>query len=191
MLLGPWSSRNQKRRRPRKKFEPEEDDLLSNLVSQFGEDWDAVSNHLPGRNARQVRDRWKSYLSPDINKDPFTDAEDDLLNQKLKEIGPKWVNMTVFFNNRTDAALKNRWQYLSRRLESGKPIVYNKQKKEQKKVSVQAQSQQVTEQDQIPKQKSAFSINPDDMLEFWREIYGEMPVSNYGTIKYDENFLLF
>lgn len=31
---------------------------------------------MPGRNARQCKDRWEKYLNPDINFQPFTQEED-------------------------------------------------------------------------------------------------------------------
>lgn len=55
------------------------------------------------------------YLSPKINKSPFTEEEDDLLIEKYNSFGPRWVKISKFFRNRTDSALKNRWNVLARR----------------------------------------------------------------------------
>ncbi|EAY15029.1 Myb-like DNA-binding domain containing protein [Trichomonas vaginalis G3] len=69
---------------------------------------------MGNRNPRQCRDRYTKYLSPDLNKNPWTPEEDALLISKYHEIGAKWVKMSKFFNNRTDYSLKNRWNVLVR-----------------------------------------------------------------------------
>ena len=101
---------------PKSKFTLEEDNLLKQLVSQFGENnWYHISELMPNRNLRQCKDRWTNYLSPKINNDPWTDEEDNLLLQKFKEYGAKWVRIALSFPNRTDSNVKNRWLVLSRR----------------------------------------------------------------------------
>jgi hypothetical protein len=40
---------------------------------------------------------------------PWSQSEDDLLRQKHSEFGPKWAQISPFFNGRSDVALKNRW----------------------------------------------------------------------------------
>ena len=80
------------RSHPRSGFTPQEDCLLIDLVAQFGNDsWTTIASYMEKRNARQCKDRYNSYLSPTINKGPFTEEEDDLLRKKYNEIGPKWV----------------------------------------------------------------------------------------------------
>ena len=82
------------RSHPRSGFTPQEDCLLIDLVAQFGNDsWTTIASYMEKRNARQCKDRYNSYLSPTINKGPFTEEEDDLLRKKYNEIGPKWVKI--------------------------------------------------------------------------------------------------
>lgn len=114
---------NRKRPVSKKKFTPEEDQELTRLVGIHGENWELIIEYMPGRNVRQVRDRWNCYVSPAINKGPFTREEDALLVEKVEELGPKWVKMTEFFNGRSDTALKNRWQILERRMRQGIQII--------------------------------------------------------------------
>lgn len=97
------------------KFTKEEDETLKKLVASVGKDWDEICECMPGRNVRQIRDRWNNYLSPDVNNSPFTSADDELLVSKFKEIGPKWVQMKQFFKGRSDTALKNRWLIIRRK----------------------------------------------------------------------------
>lgn len=123
----PWKSNKclKDKERHRGKFSPADDDLLRALVVKYGEDWEAVCTEMPGRNPRQVRDRWRTYVDPNINNSPFTRDEDELLEEKYEIFGPKWVKISEFFHNRTDSAVKYRWQYLDRRHRRGKPIIYD------------------------------------------------------------------
>lgn len=101
---------------PKSKFTPEEDILLRQLVSQFGENnWNRIAELMPHRNMRQCKERWTNYLSPKVSNDPWTEEEDALLVQKYKEHGAKWVRIALSFPKRTDSNVKNRWLVLSRR----------------------------------------------------------------------------
>ncbi|EAX97202.1 Myb-like DNA-binding domain containing protein [Trichomonas vaginalis G3] len=71
---------------------------------------------MKNRNARQCKERYTKYLSPDINRNPWTPEEDELLKEKLCQLGPKWVKISKLFDRRTDAALKNRWCILKKSL---------------------------------------------------------------------------
>lgn len=101
---------------PKLQFTPSEDNKLKQFVQMVGDkDWELISQMMENRNPRQCMERWNKYLSPDINRSPWTDEEDALLISKHAELGAKWVKISKFFNNRTDAALKNRWNVLLRR----------------------------------------------------------------------------
>jgi hypothetical protein len=102
-------------RHPRSTFRPEEDFRLRELVRRLGRDWIEVARQMNNRNARQCKERWMNYLSPDVCAQPWTDDDDQLLLQKVAELGPKWVRITSFFPKRTDSNLKNRWFILMRR----------------------------------------------------------------------------
>lgn len=101
---------------PKSKFTSEEDTKLKQLVNQFGiNNWNQISSNMAHRNPRQCKERWFNYLSPLIRKSPWSTDEDELLERKVKEIGPKWVKIAKFFPMRTDIQLKNRWLVLSRK----------------------------------------------------------------------------
>jgi hypothetical protein len=88
-----------------------EDRLLENLVQQHGtSSWDQVAAGLPGRTARQCRERWKHHLSG--REAVWTEAEDDFLWQKVGEIGQKWTRIASLLSDRTDYQAKTRWTYL-------------------------------------------------------------------------------
>ena len=116
----------QKKPHPKFKFGVEEDMKLRTLVSQLGENnWQQIAQNMPNRNPRQCKERWCNYLSPKICKSPWTHEEDELLLEKVKEIGARWVQIAKFFQNRTDISIKNRYLVLER-----------KSKKEQQKKQV-------------------------------------------------------
>lgn len=105
------------KKKPRSKFTQEEDIKLTQLVENYGDnDWQIISNQMPGRNVRQCRDRWRNYLSPDVVNGPWSNEEDDLLNKKYDEIGPSWKHIASFFPSRTDINIKSRWNLLQRKI---------------------------------------------------------------------------
>lgn len=95
---------------PKNKFNEKEDKILKEAVYQLGtSDWHKISKLIPGRNARQCRERWNNYANPQISTKPWTKEEDELLELKYTEHGPKWHMIAAFFANRPVNAIKNRW----------------------------------------------------------------------------------
>lgn len=91
-------------------FTMEEDDRLCELVSQYGDkNWRVISRQMPNRTTRQCRERYRNYLSPNVKNGPWTQEEDNLLQQKYLEYGPKWATIAKFFPSRSDVNIKNRW----------------------------------------------------------------------------------
>jgi hypothetical protein len=104
------------RRKYRYVFSATEDQLLEAAIDRLGvNDWDAVAKQVPDRSARQCRERWFSYLSPDVNRMPWTTEEDALLFDSLQTHGPKWGALVTFFRNRTQNNIKNRWNTIIRK----------------------------------------------------------------------------
>jgi hypothetical protein len=98
------------------KFTADEDRMLLELVRRLGDkDWINVSLAMGVRNARQCRERYNNYLNPELRKDDWTPAEDEILERKYSQLGPKWNTIGKFFLNRSDNALRNRWMVLDRR----------------------------------------------------------------------------
>ena len=94
----------------KKHFTSDEDERLRYLVKQLGDqNWALISSFMPGRLPRQCRERYIGYLSPNLNKSPWTPEEDRVLLRKLLEYGPKWMKMVPFFKGRSDCNIKNRW----------------------------------------------------------------------------------
>lgn len=58
-VRGPWS--------------PEEDVVLSELVSKFGaRNWSLIARGIPGRSGKSCRLRWCNQLDPSVQRKPFT-----------------------------------------------------------------------------------------------------------------------
>lgn len=111
----------------RHKFTPEEDEILKNLVSTYGpNDWQSISSHFVGRNARQCRERWKHYISPDVVTGPWTEEENQLLLKKHEEHGSQWAIIALSFPGRTDIGVKN--HYISITTRKNKELLYQSSK---------------------------------------------------------------
>lgn len=94
------------------RFSELEDRKLQELVGQFGpRRWKRIAQFMPGRDARQCRDRYNNYLSPDFYNSKWTQEDDLLLYEKYKLFGPKWTKITEFFPGKNANNIKNRWNY--------------------------------------------------------------------------------
>lgn len=97
------------------KFTEEEDAKLAKLVMLHGsKDWIQISKLMETRNPRQCRERWNNYVNPALRTDPWTAEEDQLLDQKFAEFGPRWNKISKFFVNRSDNNIRNRWMMIAR-----------------------------------------------------------------------------
>jgi hypothetical protein len=104
---------------PKYKFDAHEDLLLLEAVNRLGtSDWCAISAAVPGRNARQCRERWTNYVNPALVSGTWTEADDELLMRKYNELGAKWHVITSFFDRRSKNSIKNRFFALRRRQEA-------------------------------------------------------------------------
>ena len=94
----------------RRPFTPDEDVRLMEIMRVFPfTSWEAVAHQMGDRTSRQVRERWVNYLSPNIRCEPWTEAEDQLLLDKINELGRCWSTIGHFFNGRSENDVKNRW----------------------------------------------------------------------------------
>jgi hypothetical protein len=96
------------------KFTPYEDALLMAIIQRIGDgDWTQVAQLMSSRNARQCRERWTNYLSPDLRVGNWTEQEDRLLREMVGRIGMKWNQIAQCFQNRSANCLRNHWGALS------------------------------------------------------------------------------
>ncbi|OHT03282.1 hypothetical protein TRFO_29374 [Tritrichomonas foetus] len=107
-------------RKKKEKFTPEEDQKLMVLVSQaekwfkLADKWKVVGHFMENKTPRQCRERYQTYLKPDINHSKWSLAEDGLLRELFQQYGPNWRLMTQFFCGRSNVCIKNRYNYLKR-----------------------------------------------------------------------------
>ena len=88
----------------------EEDETIIKFVQEFGsKNWTRLSSLLPGRIGKQCRERWRNHLDPSISHATWTKEEDDLLMSLHEKYGNAWVKISAFMPNRSDNAIKNRW----------------------------------------------------------------------------------
>ncbi|KAF7433305.1 hypothetical protein PC9H_005255 [Pleurotus ostreatus] len=91
----------------------EEDNRLRSAVEIYGLSWVDIAVAIPGRTNEQCRDRWLSKLDPSLNKDAWTQEEDEELNAAFLEVGKKWPELTKrLTHGRTDLQVRKRVDYL-------------------------------------------------------------------------------
>jgi hypothetical protein len=71
---------------------------------------------MPTRTARQCRDRYSNYLVENLSIDPWSSAEDAVILEKFRELGPRWVQIAKYVTGRSGNQVKNRWhKHLAKR----------------------------------------------------------------------------
>jgi hypothetical protein len=92
------------------RWTPEEDDLLRQLIAQFGKQWSVIASHMPNRSATQVAARWEKCINPSLMKGPFSAEEDQLIVQFVKEHGSHaWPKIRALLPHRSPKQCRERW----------------------------------------------------------------------------------
>lgn len=100
-------------------WSPSEDDQLRIAVSKYKGSvirWDLVAKEIPTRNMKQCRERWEFHLDPSIDRQPFTEMEDEVIIVQQRSLGNRWTIIADLLPGRTSSAVKNRWYTVLKKL---------------------------------------------------------------------------
>ena len=62
------------------------------LVQELGEgSWSSIAAQFTGGIGKQCRERWNNQLRPDIRRDAWTQAEEELLVEAHRKLGNRYV----------------------------------------------------------------------------------------------------
>ncbi|OHT15944.1 hypothetical protein TRFO_13624 [Tritrichomonas foetus] len=101
----------------RKHFTREEDDALKKAVYEIGDlNWKVIAKKVKNRDAKQCKDRWTNYLSPDISKRQWTALDEQILVENVFIHGKRWKALCPLLGGRSEIELKNRYYLIERRL---------------------------------------------------------------------------
>lgn len=96
----------------RKKWTSQESATLRENVAIFGGkpvEWRMVAKSLPGRSAKQCRERWINQEDPSINHQPITEEEWRHILLERNKHGNNWAKIAESMPTRTPNQIKNKY----------------------------------------------------------------------------------
>jgi hypothetical protein len=98
----------------RNPFTSIEDKIIVEYYEKNGK-FDGIETILDGRSKKQARDRYNEYLNPFINKEEFTEEENEKLIKLYYEYEGRWTQIVKYFEGRTQKQIRNAGQRLLRK----------------------------------------------------------------------------
>ncbi|KAG9256164.1 Homeodomain-like protein, partial [Emericellopsis atlantica] len=71
--------------------------------------WTAIAIQMPGRSAKQCRERYHQNLDENLCHDPISPAEGQWIIENVSRHGKRWAHLSRLMGNRSDNAIKNWW----------------------------------------------------------------------------------
>jgi hypothetical protein len=89
---------------------PNEDETITSFVDAQGpRRWRELAALLPGRTAKQCRDRWHNQLQLRASRGSWTADEDEMLAELFARFGPRWAKIAESLPRHSHESVKNRW----------------------------------------------------------------------------------
>ncbi|CAM9781838.1 unnamed protein product, partial [Sphacelaria rigidula] len=82
----------------------------------FGQRWSTVAEHMPGRLAKQCRERYLNNLDPDLRRGAWSRQEDEKLLQLRGQQNMSFAKIAEQIEGRSYNDVKNRWSQISRQI---------------------------------------------------------------------------
>lgn len=104
---------------------------MINLLKQGVNKWTTIADRIPGRTAKQCRERWNNHLDPAVNKGEWTPSEDKIIIDGHFQYGNRWSVIAKLLPGRTENAVKIRWKSLDRKERKKNRLMLKEQLKKQ------------------------------------------------------------
>lgn len=156
-----------KRGTPKNKWTQDEDLVIISQVELHGlQNWSEIALVLPGRTGKQCRERWIFALCPELNKEKWTDDEDNTLIELQHQCGNRWSYISKYLPGRSTSAIKNRWSLIKRHSQSKR-----KEHKQIKieKIAIKADTTNIEE----PKKEAEYNFPIQD-IETFEQIWSKV-----------------
>lgn len=105
-----------------KKWNRHEDIQLSEYVAEYGENWTKIKKYFPDKSQNEIKHRYLTHFSPNLNKEKFTKEEDQSIIRLQAIHGNKWTLIAKSFPNRNANMIKNRYHSKLKHIKQKEPL---------------------------------------------------------------------